>query len=319
MVLLKSYSLPVLLLVCAGLQFYVSSLGSEPNAVTYEPPSFVEFQRSLNLSDVPEESQAQDGRLLPDEEMLTQLLPLLVSRSVENVASFLKNDVVVHPQKISLLKHILQDTTYGFFENDAVQLVLDVANGYAPGSPEQDELFGLLLEHPDLIKKHSPLYIAVKNDYSRTFLPLLAWSVKHARDYPEVQKDLTELKMKALILAVDLGDGAALDKIKNFSLQGITPQEATALVWHIVQTGTHPELLAKLKDFGADIDAVQGKLTPLIAAVEKGHQAVVQQLIALNVDLDKIADPEFGSALQRAFAQRDVATELILRKAGARE
>lgn len=311
----KSY-LPVM---CVGIVFLVCSLSSEENSVSYQPPSLEEFQQALNLDVITEEAAAKDGRILPDEQMLDQLLPLLASRSVENVAAFLKNDVVIRPQKISLLRQILQDTTYGFFQNDAVQLVLDVANGYAAGSPEQEELFGLLLEHPELIKNHSPLYIAVKNDYTRTFLPLLAWSMKHAKESTEIQKDLTEIKMKALTLAVDLGDGAALDKIKQFSLQGINPQEATALVWYIVQTGNHPELLSKLKAFGADLDSVRGKFTPLIAAVENGMSEVVQQLIALKVDLDKIADPEFGSALQRAFAKRDVATELILRKAGARE
>ena len=317
---LKPFSLPLgLLIFVLILQFHVKSIRSEEKAGAYELPSYEQFRQELNLPEQADEQFQPDGRLISDEELLVQLTPLLASRSVENVANFLKNDAITMPQRLELLDIIMKDMAYGFSHDDAVQLILNVANAYSPGSAEQEQLFAILLKHEALLKKTSPLFIAIANDYTRTYLPLLAWSVKNAATNPLAKKDLLELKMRAMVHAVDLGNANILDKIHTFSAQGITPEEATDLVWHIVTTDKHPELLIKLKEYGADINQSRGKATPLIEAVERNYQDVVATLIELRAKLDKIADPEFGSALQRAIAQRNVVLEESLRRAGARE
>lgn len=317
---LKPFSLPLcLLVVVLLLQLHVKSIHSEDMAGGYEAPSLDQFRQGLNLQEVPDEAVQQDSTLISEKELLVQLTPLLASRSVENVASFLKNDAINLPQRLVLLDEIISNMAYGFSIEDAIQLILDVANNYAPGSAEQEQLFGVLLKHEDLLKRTSPLFIAIANDYTHTYMPLLAWSIKNAATNPEAKKDLLELKMRALLHAVDSGEAQILDKIHKNTAQGITQDEATALVWHIAETATHPELLAKLKEYGADMNQAKGKATPLIEAVERGYQDVVAAFIEQRVNLDALADPEFGTALQRAIAQRNVPLEELLRRAGARE
>lgn len=287
----------------------------------YDVPSYEQFRQNLFLADPENDIDADlsDGRIISDQELLVQLAPLLASRSVENVATFLKNDAVTLNQRLSLLDVIISDSAYGFTHEDAIQLVLDVANMYDPGSVEQEKLFEVLLKYKDLLKQVSPVFIALENDYSRTYLPLLAWAVKNAANNPAVQEDLLTLKKRALIRAVDIGNTLILDRIRAFAEKGISAAEATDLVWHIARSGNHPELLSKLHEFGADINATHEKTTPLIEAVERGHPEVVSQLINLHADVNKFVDPEYGTALQRAIARRDVAIEEMLRSAGARE
>lgn len=283
----------------------------------YQPPSYDEFRTILGDLEGPAE-KLDSATLLSDQEFLTELAPMLAARSVERVADFLKNDAIGLPQRLTLLDAVISDVSYGFSHVDAVQLVLDVANSYQAGSAEQEQVFGVLLKHPVLLKKTSPLFIAIAHEYSRTYIPLLAWSLKQAATQPAVQADLKELKMRALKYAVETGNAGVLQKIYDFA-HGVTPDEATELVWHIAQTGDHPELLSLLVRYGADINQARGKATPLIDAVDKGRKAVVEQLIGLKVRLDALADTEYGTALQRAIANRDAVLEDILRKAGARE
>lgn len=317
---LKPFSLPLGLLIgVLLLQLHVKLIQSEQQSPAYEPPSLDQFRQQLKLEDQAQEQLTQDGNLISNKELLVQLTPLLASRSVENVAIFLKNDAISLPQRLVLLDEIIGDLAYGFSVDDAIQLVLDVANSYAPGSAEQEQLFGVLLKHENLLKGTSPLYIAIENDYTHTYLPLLAWAIKNAAINTQAKKDLSEFKMRALLRAVDLGDADILAKLHKYTAQGITKNEATDLVWHIASTGNQPELLPNLKEYGADMNQARGKKTPLIEAVERGDADVVTQLIALKVDLDKIADPEFGTALQRAIANRNTVVEELLRRAGARE
>lgn len=317
---LKPFSLPLGLLVAVLLlQLHVKSIRSEDVAGVYEAPSLDQFREVLNLQSMSDEPSEQDAPLISEKELLVQLTPLLASRSVENVAKFLKNDAISLPQRLVLLDEIISNMAYGFSVDDAVQLILDVANGYAAGTAEQDQIFSVLLKHENLLQKTSPLYIAIKNDYSHTYLPLVTWAIKNAATNEQAKKDLLELKKRALLHAVDLGDAEILEKIHKYTAQGITKDEATDLVWHIAITAKHPELLAKLKEYGADMNQARGKTTPLIEAVEREYQDVITKLIEQRVNLDAIADPEFGTALQRAIAKRDVAIEELLRRAGARE
>ena len=286
-------------------------------AETYTVPTLQDLETKLSLTD-PSDNLPMSNRVISNKALLAELAPILSSRSVEYVGAFLKNDAIDFAQRKELLESIISDMSYGFSHDDAVQLILDVANGYTAGSKEQDQLFDILLSHKDILKKSSPLFIAIKNDYTHTYLSLLSWSIKNAASMPDLKHDLAELKMRALKRAVEIGNASIIQKIHDFT-DGITKEEATALVWFIVRTGNHPELLPLIAKFGADLNQVQGKQTPLIAAVDNGFFAVVQQLIDLKANLDKIADPEYGTPLQRAITNRDAQIEGLLRKAGARE
>jgi hypothetical protein len=307
----------LLCLLAACLFLYIPLIEGKSASETYTAPSQEEFSEQLNLID-PTDNDPLPTEIASDQELFEQLAPILASRSVERVGAFLKNDAIGLDQRVSLLSSIVSNLTYGFSHDDAMQLVLDVANMYEPNSAEQERIFDVLLQHRSLFKKTSPLFIAVKHDYTKTYLPLLAWSYKNIEQYPDIKTDLATLKLRALHLAVDMGDAEVLQKINIFT-QGVSPDEATELVWYIVTSGNHPELLPVIITLKPDINQVNGKKTPLIEAVDRSHRAVVEQLIALGVEIDKIADPEYGSALQRAIEARDLEIETILRKAGARE
>lgn len=297
------------------------------NAIPEKNPqelfSYDDFKQKLNLKELALEDTLEHdkttGKLVSDDELLEQVSPFLMSRSIESVGLFLKNDAIPLDQKILLLNTLIDNKRYNLSQEDAVRLVLDVANAYPSASDEQLKIFGVLLEHKQLLGTVSPLLIAVQHDYIQTIVPLIKWSLEHAAIYPSVQKDLLEVKMKAILRAIGLGDVRLLDKINALSGSGITPEEATEAAWYVVTSEADPTILVKLKAFGADLENIRGKKTLLIAAVESGRENMVQQLIDLKVKLDAIGDLEYGSALQRAIALRNTSMEELLRHAGARE
>jgi hypothetical protein len=328
---IKPFVLPLLLLVVVFLfkTVYVQELSADQKEQVTKNSflTYDQLREQLQLSDEPSESdvesqsvqdQQMEKRIVSNELLLSRMAAQLASRSVEQVASYIAHDEIPLGQRIELLGEIITNNAYGFSYDDAVQLVLDIANRYQPGSENQRQVFKLLTQFKDLLKKSSPLFIAVENGYKQTILPLIEWSIKMAPQHPEVKEDLQELKYRALVRAVDEENAKALQGIYNFS-QGISKEHATDLVWHIAENGKSASLLPELKKMGADIDQSRGKMTPVIQAVVNKYTDVVEQLIELGVDLNKIVDLEFGTALQQAIASRDVPMESLLRKAGAHE
>ncbi len=322
---LKSFILPLTLLAVVSIvkMIYVQELAPEQKEelIKNKLISHDELRAQLQLSDdesVQDDNQTDGKRVVTNQELLDTMAPQLASRSVEQVGRYIEHSEIPLEQRIELLRAIIANKGYGFTYDDSTQLILDVANTYTPGSGEQAKVFALLIEFHDLLKESYPLFVAVTNGYKQTILPLLAWAMKMAPQHKEVQKDLQELKFQALLRAVDEEDIKALKAIHDFA-KGISQEHANELIWHIANNGNSASLLAELKKLGADINQIRGNMTPLIQAVEKGHRDVVEQLIKLDVDLDKIADVEFGSALQRAIANRDAQMEQLLRRSGARE
>ncbi len=322
---LKPLVLPLTLLAIVSFvnMIYVQELtpDQKEELVNNKFISHDELRSQLQLSDdepAQDDKQTEDKRMVSNEELLDIIAPQLASRSVEQVGRYISNSEIPLKQEIELLRAIISNDAYGLTHDDAVQLVLDVANTYNPGSAEQKQLFQLFAEFDDLVKKSQPLFMAVEHGYKQTVLPLLAWAIEIASKYPEIQKNLEELKFRALLRAVDEQNLKALQAIHNFA-KGVSQEHANELVWHITNNGNSAFLLPELKKVGADINQVRGKMTPLIQAIQNGLRDVVEQLIKLDVDLDKIADIEFGSALQRAIANRDAPMEQLLRRAGARE
>ncbi|MEX0848812.1 MAG: hypothetical protein WD055_01125 [Candidatus Dependentiae bacterium] len=328
---IKPFVLPLLLLAVVFLfkTVYVQELSAEQKEQVVKSRflTYDQLREQLQLSDESDEqgvesqsaqSQQMEKRIVSNEQLLSHMAAQLASRSVEQVASYVAHDGIPLDQRIELLHEIIINDAYGFSYDDAVQLVLDIANRYQPGSESQKQVFKLLTQYKDLLKKSSPLFIAVENGYKQTILPLIEWSMKMAPQHPEVKEDLQELKYRALVRAVDEENVKALHGIYNFS-QGISKEHATDLVWHIAKNGKSASLLPELKKMGADIDQSRGRMTPVIQAVVNKYIDVVEQLIKLNVDLNKIADLETGSALQQAIASRDVPMENLLRRSGAHE
>lgn len=313
--------LVLLAIVTAVKMIYVADIMPEQRSELIKNKmmlSLDDLRAKLQLSDQEADVQASSSKwLVSNQELLERMSAQLASRSVEQVASYIENNQIPLEQRVELLRIIIANDAYGFSHDDAVQLVLDVANTYAPGSQEQKRVFSLLLEYYDLLKKSHPLFIAVEHGYKAVILPLLAWAIKIAPEHPEIKKDLEELKYRALLRAVNEENVKALRAMHAF--ESVSQEHANDLLWHIAQSGKSAFLLPELKKIGADIDQVRNKMTPLIQAVQKGNLDVVNELIALDVNLDKIADIEFGTALQRAIANRNVDIERILRRAGARE
>ena len=274
------------------------------------------YQELVDKIDLPKEESKQAG--LGNEQLLKDLSPLIQSRSVDHVAQYMMNSQVPFKQKIELISQIVGNNAYNFTRDDDVQLILNVAQYYPADSKEQEQLFDIFLIYPLLLKEGYPVMSAVKYHYDNAVLPLITWGHERAQDNPDLKQDLEDIKFRSVVRAVEQEDGDALRAIHNLS-RGIDRDQATSLVWEIAHTGNPSSMLRVLNEVGANLNDVKEGKTPLIEAVIKRYRPVVQALIDAKIDINKIADPEIGSALQQSFEQKDVSIEQMLRDAGARE
>lgn len=304
---IKSFVLPLLLLVavCAGR--YIKTRQTE---------QLLSYQELVDKIDLPKEESKQAG--LSNERILKDLAPLIQSNSVDHVAEYIVNLPIPFERKVELISQIVGNDAYSFTRDDDVQLILNVAQHYPADSKEQEQIFDIFLTFPPLLKESYPVLMAVNYHYDAVVLPLITWGHKRAQDEFELKQDLDDIKLRSVARAVEQEDGDALRSIHNLS-RGIDRDQATSLVWEIAHTGNSSSMLKVLNEVGADLNAVKEGKTPLIEAVIKRYRSVVQALLDAGVDIDKIVDPEIGSALQQSFEQRDVYIEQMLRQAGAKE
>ncbi len=304
---MKPFLLPFLLLLVVCAVRYVKTRQVEP---------LLSYQELADKIDLPKDEGRQRG--LSTAALLRDLAPLIQSRSVDHAAEYIMHREIPFERKTALISLIVANNAYTFTRSDDVQLILNVAQHYPADSKEQEELFDLLVAFPVLLKESDPVMLAIKYHYDAVVLPLITWGHKRALDNPELKRYLEDMRFRSVVQAVEQEDAASLRAIHNLS-RGINREQATDLVWEIAHNGKPASMLSVLNQVGADLNDVKDGKTPLIQAVIKRYEPVVHALIEAGVDVNKIADPEIGSALQQSFETRDATIEQMLRDAGAQE
>jgi hypothetical protein len=212
---------------------------------------------------------------------------------------------------------ILKGNPYGLTYDQAMQLILAVANTYDE-KVEQEKILSLALDFTDLLEKGYPIFIAAHNNYTNVLPSLLDWSFKIALVKPELKSIMNTIVYRSLVRAVHDDDPRALELI-NTSVTPISKTILNRLVWYAAHEGRGLSTIAQLKVMGANLDASYKKTTPLIEAIRQDHKELVEALIKAGADVNAMHDLEIGSPLQQAIERRNLDVEELLRKAGAHE
>lgn len=258
-----------------------------------------------------------DKRVVANDLLLREIYQQLHLKNIARIALYIGNAPVSIDQKIELLQLILKDNPYGFTYDQAMQLILAVANTYETKA-EQEKILNISLDFADLIEKGYPLFIAAHHDYKNVLPTLSGWSLKVAHSKPELKSTMNTIIYRSLLRAVHDDDAKALELLSR-SVTPIAKTVLNRLVWYAAHEGRGFSTIAQLKSMGAHLDAPYKKTIPLIEAIRQGHKEIVEALIKAGADVNAIYDLEVGSPLQQAIETRNLDIEDLLRKAGAHE
>lgn len=258
-----------------------------------------------------------DKRVITNDLLLREIYQQLHLKNIARIALYIGNAPISIDQKIELLQLILRDNPYGFTYDQAMKLILAVANVYEVKA-EQETILNLSLDFPDLIEKGYPIFIAAHNGYTNVLLSLLGWSSKVASTKPELKKIMDTLIYRSLVRAVHDDDPKALELIHTF-VAPITKTVLNRLVWYAAHMNRGLSTITQLKSMGADLDAPYKGTTPLIEAIKHDNKEAVAAFIEAGADVNAMHDLEVGSPLQQAIESRNLEVEDMLRKAGAHE
>lgn len=251
---------------------------------------------------------------MTDEEIVTFVRPLGLSRSIEKIADTLKGIPADRAQKIAQL--LIKDPHIALRTLDKKELILALAVSFSNPS-DQDKLLDLYLGDP-LLHTGRPLLVIATADYYRAHLPLiLEWIDRMSKRTP------TPTPIKTMIYdsyayAVDHNDTHMFALLVKDGVP-LDAADATDLLWHLVEQKKTAALIPILVSAGADINQVKNKSTPLIQAIKNGGEDTVQALVTAGADVNKAPDKTVGTPLQQSFIIHNTPIEMILRANGAHE
>lgn len=264
---------------------------------------------------IQELSDDDQDRAVSNQQLIAEITPQLYLKSLDHIIEYIRRAPIPFAQELDLLRSLIAiSISYGFTNSDITNLLFGVAQSYPAYSHQQEQLFDLLLSVPGLLYKTNPMVIAAKRGYTTALKSFNAWLLKH----PELAAMQKKYIRHALFYAVQKNDPILLRAI-NADIKPLKYQDATFLLWYIIDTNQGVVLIPELVQLGADINFAHKGKTPLIQAVMNNNKVMVQALIASGADVNGLADFEIGSPLQQAIEQRNIDIEIILRDAGAHE
>ena len=227
--------------------------------------------------------------------------PLIIAQDVKKIGEFI-NQLPVQRQK-NILKRII-DNENGINAQEKIELVLYFAL-QMPDANYQSELFNLI---PESMIKQMPVLYAAAAGYEKSIPLVLQW-------LNDPQKQNEWIKDAADYAIAHNKSGL----IKNIIKYIKNVPNATNLLWHVVNKQLDASLVKELVNKGANPNDAQAGKTLLVAAVETNKADMVKALLDAGAQINAIADPAIGSALQMAIKKGYTPIELMLRKRGARE
>lgn len=265
---------------------------------------------------------------LNNEELIKYLRPFLASRSVEKIVSELKG--ISSERILPIVRLLITHANIPLLLLDKKELLLEVAALYSK-QEEQEAILKLLLENKELQKGRSLLAVAAELEMFEKTIPVLINWYNKVKNNKDASDFIRTLIMDAYTYAIDE------DKVNLFArLQKFVPlqkNEATELLWRVVQKNRSSEFIPLIKAAQADFDAIKNQKTPLIEAVLNQNYALVESILKAGAKVNLVPHDETGSALQNVLRKttvfeqekndekikNNIQIEELLRHYGARE
>lgn len=239
---------------------------------------------------------------------------LLISHNTDLIVKVI-NQSMAHCS-VDLIKKIIVDN--GFFLSDTEKMSIIFGAALYPGSKKmvQYRILDFLLEYPALWSYKSALLVLMRSKYSDGLPVFLNW-------LREKQKEQTHANVWGLFVdhalhdAIDQNDCAIFEVMLSKKIR-IAPEKASQFLWYVVTTNKDKTFVPLLVRYAqADINYVVKGKTLLIEAVEQNNKDMIHVLLEEGAVVDRVVNPEQGTALQIARARNDSSVLELLREYGA--
>lgn len=253
------------------------------------------------------EAHAQEGELQPltIDQLVERLAPLIDSGSMQMVAQSLSS--VPYDQKEKIVRHLVDSSYTRLTTEQKRELIFDLALR-ASNMQHKDAFFTFLLQ----LQEGDPvLYTAAKVGYEKVIPLILQWLKKN----PDLSN---QWSLRALEKTID---AQRLDIYHTLLNQGVIMSKAEAqdLLWRTINQKSKAIFIPELIKQGATLHTAKEGRSPLIRAVEQNDKELVAMILELGAEVNAMADPAVGTALQRSIELHYPAIELLLREKNARE
>jgi len=254
------------------------------------------------------------GDLSP-EQAIAYLLPLTISRSIEKIVDAFIGVPAAKAKPI--LAHLIDVQQAALTRDDLVKLLFGIVAHYK-AQADKFMVLDLIADHAVLQQGTPLLYTAAVSPYAKVVPVIMAW-IKQRASLSQLSAMTANSEMRAFEYAVTHNAVAALNALHEHGVH-IGAKQATDLLWKAVAAGKKADIARFLiAQEHATVNDVRGGYTPLMQAAKHNQLGLVKALVEAGSDVNKLADPAVGTALQIAIERGYTAVELYLRDKGARE
>lgn len=215
-----------------------------------------------------------------------------------------------------LVEKMIQDESIGLSADEKVKIIYGMIGHSCCKKNVQYEWLDLLLNYPSLNTQTPVLLSLARSRYADTIGLFIAWGKDRQKTLKKMGI-LAGYAEQAFKRAIEENDFAAMETLFSKKVR-IAQNEASALLWRIIETNKDSRLISLLIHHAqANVNYTKNGKTLLIAAVEKNNVDSVRILLDEGAIVDRIIDNEKNTALTIAMRNKYRVVEQLLREYGA--
>lgn len=239
---------------------------------------------------------------------------LLVSHNTDLIVKFINHSM--NHYATNLVEKIIVDKKFLLSDVEKMKILFGAVMYCKGKKAMQYHLLDLLLTHSDLCSSNSALLTLIRSNYSNSLPVFLNWLRDRQKD-----ENLSNLWAffveQAFFMAIEHDDYDVVENMLSKKIR-MSQEKASQLLWVVVEQNKNSLFIPLLVKYAqADINYVCNGKTLLIKAVEQKNKDIIQVLLDTGAVVDRVVDPEQGSALQVAMARNDKIIQDLLREYGA--
>ena len=249
------------------------------------------------------------------ERLLSEISAVVAARDVKGLARVLKGLPIAKARAV--VTALIQDETVELLPQEKLHLLLALAMDYMRDSGHQ-ELLQLLIEHASIFNTFSPVYYAATHGYAALIPHIVAWA-EQQKEKQKISEDIAQAVYVGLRKSIEDNNVTAFKTIVAQKVT-ITPDQATQLLWLVVDQVKNPAFVPLLIEIGADSNSVRNGYSLLAHAVTTKSLPMVKAVNEANPHtINTMHDSEVGTPLQLAIQLGLANIDEYLRSQGARE
>ena len=217
-----------------------------------------------------------------------------------------------------LAEEIVKDASGLLEDKHKMELISMLVTQHPENVQAQYALLSILARYVHIHQERSLLLDIAELGFANIIPVVLSWAQEFVAKQEHVPKEIKNLELDGVAAAVRENISKELGMLVDGGVK-LQPQQATDLLWIVVEQKKDAGLIPYLAKLGANANAVKDKHTMLTQAAQNNNPAQVDQLAQAGADVNKMPSVETGTALQIASQNGFAKVENVLRKHGAKK